>query len=78
MRAEALDEIARWKRNEPSRMMTFDELFTWLDALDAADENRTSAAAQGERYVPFSAADQVLGRGRTAVRAAASAEGCLA
>ena len=40
MRAEALAEIAKWKRGEPSRVMTFEELFAWLDALDAADEDR--------------------------------------
>jgi hypothetical protein len=39
MRAEALAEIANWKRGEPSRAMTFEELFAWLDALDAADED---------------------------------------
>lgn len=39
MRAEALEEIAKWKRGEPSRVMTFEELFAWLDALDAADED---------------------------------------
>jgi hypothetical protein len=37
---EARDKIATWKRGEPSRVMTFDELFAWLDALDAADEDR--------------------------------------
>jgi hypothetical protein len=37
--AEALVEIAKWKRGEPSRVMTFEELFAWLDALDAADED---------------------------------------
>ena len=44
MRAEALEEIAKWKRGEPSRVMTFEELFAWLDALDAADEDADAAA----------------------------------
>jgi hypothetical protein len=39
MRAEALAEIAKWKRGEPSRVMTFEELFAWLGALEAADED---------------------------------------
>jgi hypothetical protein len=38
-RAEAQAEIAKWKRGEPSRVMTFEKLFAWLDALDAADED---------------------------------------
>jgi len=38
MRAEALAEIAKWQRGEPSRVTTFEELFAWLDALDAADD----------------------------------------
>ena len=37
MRAEALAEITKWQRGELSRVMTFAELFAWLDALDAAD-----------------------------------------
>jgi hypothetical protein len=32
MRAEALAEIAKWERGEPSRVMTFDEYFARLDA----------------------------------------------
>ena len=43
MRAEALTEIAKWKRGEPSRVMTFEELFAWLDTLDAADEDADAA-----------------------------------
>ncbi len=42
-RAEALEEIAKWKRGEPSRVMTFEELFAWLDTLDAADEDADAA-----------------------------------
>jgi hypothetical protein len=38
-RAEARAEIAKWKRGEPSRVMSFEELFAWLHALDAADED---------------------------------------
>jgi hypothetical protein len=45
--AEALEEIAKWKRGEPSRVMTFEELFAWLDSLDAADEDgATDPAAE--------------------------------
>ncbi len=39
MRAEALSEIAKWRRGEPSRVMSFAEFFAWLDALDDADED---------------------------------------
>jgi hypothetical protein len=39
MRAEALAEIAKCRRGEPSWVMTFEETFAWLDALDAADED---------------------------------------
>jgi hypothetical protein len=48
-RAEALEEIAKWKRGEPSRVMTVEELCAWLDgrdglgALDAADEDADAA-----------------------------------
>jgi hypothetical protein len=36
MRAEALAEVARWERGEPSRVVTSEELLAWLDTLDAA------------------------------------------
>ena len=36
MRAEALAEIAKWERAEPSRVVTFEELLALLDTLDAA------------------------------------------
>jgi hypothetical protein len=38
MRAEARVEIAKWKRGEPSRVMTLEELLAWLDALDTGDD----------------------------------------
>jgi hypothetical protein len=39
-RAEARDEIAKWKRGEPSRVMTVEELLAELHSLDDADEDR--------------------------------------
>ena len=39
-RAEALAEIAKWKRGEPSRVITLEELLAELHPLDDADEDR--------------------------------------
>jgi hypothetical protein len=38
MRAKALAEIATWQRGKSSRVTTFEELFAWLAALDAGDD----------------------------------------
>jgi len=38
MRVEALEEIGKWKRGEQSRVMTFEEFFAWLDALDTCED----------------------------------------
>jgi hypothetical protein len=40
LRAEALAEIAKWQRGQPSRVVTFEEALAWLDALEDVDEDR--------------------------------------
>jgi hypothetical protein len=36
LRAEALEEIAKWRRGEPSRVVPFEEVLAWLDTLGTA------------------------------------------